>query len=153
MTKWLSCQDQIAIVVCPLKWLDYFIHYLSIISELWYFTGEALINIINVKKEKPRPSTDLCGTPLKTSRQFEGLTFKTSRCFLSEGQSSSYLRRFPSVPCDFHLSSSGPTENLLKAFWKSTGFVSQYTVKTSLKKSSRLVKQEHVSKTVLRVID
>ena len=46
-------------------------------------------------------STEACGTPLLKSRQLDDLSFMTTRCLLSESQSSSHLRIFPTMPCDF----------------------------------------------------
>ena len=47
------------------------------------------------------------------------LSCMTTCCFLTEGQSSSYLRIFPAMPCHFNLFSNRSWGTLSNAFWKS----------------------------------
>ena len=57
-------------------------------------------------KNKIGPSTDPCGTPLKTDFQLETSPSTTTLCFLSVSQCSIQLIILFPIPCDFNLSIS-----------------------------------------------
>ena len=56
-------------------------------------------------KNKIGPSTDPCGTPLKTDFQLEASPSTTTLCFLSVSYCSVQLIILFAIPCDFNLSS------------------------------------------------
>ena len=70
-------------------------------------------------KNKIGPSTDHCGTPLKTGFQFETSPSTTTLCLLSVSHCSIQFIILIPIPWDFNLSISLWCGTLSNAFWKS----------------------------------
>ena len=70
-------------------------------------------------KNKIGPSTDPCGTPLKTGFQFETSPSTTTLCLLSVSHCCIQFIILIPIPWDFNLSISLWCGTLSNAFWKS----------------------------------
>ena len=117
-----------------------------VVRKLQHLACYVIIQIIDIYiKNKIGPSTDPCGTPLKTDFQFETSPSTTTLCLLSISHFSIQLIiPFP-MPWAFSLSSSLWCGTLSKAFLKSkwiisTGDPSSTHFVTSSKKHKVFVK-------------